>query len=825
MPPPETCIHCNLPILQGERVVDRIDGKELHFCCRGCRGAYAVITGSGLDAFYRKRAWQDPGIPEGAYETIYNDTYLESFTTEVEGGREISFIIAGIRCAACIWLIESILSKIPGVQDATINYGTHRGRVRFDPELTSAARIFKTVTRLGYIPKPFTKNGARTLQEEESRSLLIRFGTAAFLSMQLMGYTIALYGGYFSGMEQETRQLMQYFAALVATPVVFFSGAPFLQGAWRSLVNKTPNMDLLISLGVLTAYIYSLGAMLTGGEVFFETSAMIITLLLLGRIFENSARKKACSGIDRLLNLVPDTARLLKGEETVMVTSSQLQLDDIILLGPGDRLPVDGVLLDPETEVDESVLTGEAQPVLRRKNEPLLSGSMNLSNTVRVRVTRTAANSFMARITAMIEEAQNRKAPVQSIADHVAGIFIPAVIFIALATAVYWGLHSPGTVSPLLYSISVLVVACPCALGLATPTAILVATAVAAGQGILFRGGDTLEATARLTVAGFDKTGTLTDSLPQVVAINAVNNQDRELLALAARVESGSNHPLARSILQQARRENIPVEPGSPAITPGRGVSMHTDTGPLLAGNRLFFNEHHIPIPKNSSATALTEVHVALDGVYKGCICLDSRLRPGARETINEVTRLGLDTVLLTGDHRLSAEKIAQSAGIQSVLADMSPAEKAAWVQQQRDKKENVLMVGDGVNDAPALSAANVGCALGGSTDVALETSDLVLIHNNLLQLPEAIRLAKRTLGVIRQNLFWAFSYNLVAIPLAATGHLAPVYAAAAMAGSSICVVANSLRLKRFRAREPVVGANHTKAPRNQKIPKRKKNV
>ncbi len=823
---PETCIHCNLPIQQGERVVDRIDGEELHFCCQGCRGAYRVITGAGLDAFYKKRAWEDPGIPEGAFETIYNDQYLETFTTELETGREISFIVAGIRCAACIWLIESILSKITGVRDATINYGTHRGRVRFDPELTSAALIFQAITRLGYIPKPFTKNAARTMQEQESRSLLIRFGTAVFLSMQLMGYTIALYGGYFSGMDQETRQLMQYFAALVATPVVFFSGAPFLQGAWRSLLNKAPNMDLLISLGVLTAYIYSLWAMLTGGEVFFETSAMIITLLLLGRIFENSARKKAYSGIDKLLNLAPDTARLIKDDETVMVTSSRLQVDDIILLGPGDRLPVDGVLLDPQTEVDESVLTGEAEPVLRQKNETLLSGSMNLSNTVKVRVVQTAANSFMARITGMIEEAQNRKAPVQSIADRVAGLFIPAVIAIALATAGYWSLHSPGTVTPLLYSISVLVVACPCALGLATPTAILVATAVSAGQGILFRGGDTLEATARLTVAGFDKTGTLTDSLPEVVTIDAADGREHQLLALAARVESGSNHPLARSILSKAQQNHIPVDPGSSTITPGRGVSINTGDGLLLAGNRIFLEENRIQIPKNdNSATTLTEVHVALNGTYRGCIYLDSKLRPGAGEAIRRITELGLETVLLTGDHRLSAEKIAQSTGIHHILADMSPADKTAWVQQQRNKKEIVLMVGDGVNDAPALSAADVGCALGGSTDVALETSDLVLMHNDLLQLPEAIRLAKMTLGIIRQNLFWAFSYNLVAIPLAATGHLAPVYAAAAMAGSSVCVVANSLRLKRFRARESVVRANTTGAPRNQQGPKREKNV
>ncbi|MCK4837842.1 MAG: heavy metal translocating P-type ATPase, partial [Desulfobulbaceae bacterium] len=293
---PETCIHCDLPIPPAGRVIERIENEELHFCCQGCRGAYLIITGAGLDSFYKKRSWETPGIPENAFATIYNDEYLEAFTTDRENSREISFIVSGIRCAACIWLIETILNKRTGIEEVSINYGTHRGRVRFDPVRTSPSQIFKEISQLGYVPRPFTQDALRLIQEQESRSLLIRFGTAAFLSMQLMCYSIALYGGYFSGMAQETRQLLQYFAALVATPVVFFSGAPFLQGAWRSIINKAPNMDLLIALGVLAAYVYSLGAMLCGQEVFFETSAMIITLILLGRIFENRARKTAYSG-------------------------------------------------------------------------------------------------------------------------------------------------------------------------------------------------------------------------------------------------------------------------------------------------------------------------------------------------------------------------------------------------------------------------------------------------------------------------------------------------------------------------------------------------
>lgn len=794
---PEICTHCNLPIAPADRVVATVNGEELHFCCSGCLGAFSIITGAGLNAFYARRKWESAGTPEGAFERTFNDEYLETFVTDGGGAKEIPFIVSGIRCAACIWLIESILGRTAGVERASINYGTHRGRIRFDPAKTSPARLFQTMAGLGYAPKPFTQDEARAMQEQEGRTLLIRFGTAAFLSMQLMCYSIALYGGYFKGMEEQTRGLLQYFAALVATPVVFFSGAPFLQGAWRSIRNRTPNMDLLVALGVLTAYLYSLAAMALGGEVFFETSAMIITLLLLGRIFENRARKMACSGIDKLFSLAPDMARLIRDGDTVTVTSSRLTAGDVILVGPGERLPVDGVLLDGSTEVDESVLTGEAEPVLRQQNDTLLSGSLNVSAAVRVRVTQTAANSFMARIARMVEEAQNRKASVQRIADRAAGVFIPAVILIALATAGYWRLHSDDPVVPLLYCISVLVVACPCALGLATPTAILVASGSAANRGILFRGGDILEATARLNVAGFDKTGTLTGAFPQVERIEAVDGDGQALLQLAALAESGSSHPLGKSIMARARQEGIRISKSGGTIMPGRGVRVEMDDGILLAGNRKLLEECGVALPANPTQTALTEVHVALAGQYKGCIFLGSRLRPGTAEAVRQIRGLGLETFLLTGDHAASAEKVAGEAGIAHYYANMSPAEKTEWVQGRQRERQAVLMVGDGVNDAPALSAAAVGCAMGGSTDVAMETSDLILMNNDIGQLPEAIRLARKTLRIIRQNLFWAFTYNLVAIPLAATGHLAPMYAAAAMASSSICVVANSLRLRR----------------------------
>ncbi|GAB4347260.1 MAG: heavy metal translocating P-type ATPase [Desulfobulbaceae bacterium] len=801
MPSALTCTHCNQPIPTGGRITGRIDGRELHFCCRGCQGAYLLITGAGLGSFYERRSSAEAGIPEGAFTTEYSDEYLQSFVSEQgDGLLELSFIVGGIRCAACVWLIETFLARTDGVVEARINYSTHRGRVVFDPRSISPAEIFHQLVRLGYVPRPFTRDAARAMQEEEGRGLLIRFGTAAFLSMQLMGYSIALYGGYFSGMEPPTRTLMQYFAALVATPVVFFSGAPFLKGALRSLRNRTPDMDLLIGLGVLAAYFYSLWALVWGGEVYFETPAMIVTLILLGRIFEHNARGRARGAIDRLLSLAPDTARLVRDGETRIVDAASLGVDDIILVAPGERLPVDGVILEGETDMDESVLTGEAKPVRRRGNDRVLSGSLNVATAVRVRVTRTAADSFMASINRMIEEAQHRKAPVQGTADRVAGLFVPAVLLIALATALYWWMRFADPASGLLSGVAVLVVACPCALGLATPTAILVATGVAAGRGILFRGGDTLEMTGRVTLAAFDKTGTLTEPFPKVVDIRPAGISETELLSLAARLEAGSSHPLARGIMAKAREEHIAAAAEGSTIIPGRGVRLMQEDEILLAGSRSFLAENDIPLPIMEESE-LTEVHVAENGVYRGCILLDNRLRPGAAEMVRSLAGLGLRTALLTGDHPRSAEQVARQAGITAWAASMAPEDKTEWVRSRLDEGELVLMAGDGVNDAPALSAASVGCAMGGSTDVALETSDLVLVKNELLRLPEAIQLARKTLAVIRQNLFWAFSYNLVALPLAATGRLAPVYAAAAMAASSVCVVANSLRIKRFRPR------------------------
>ncbi|TFG88904.1 MAG: heavy metal translocating P-type ATPase, partial [Gemmatimonadales bacterium] len=622
--------------------------------------------------------------------------------------------------------------------------------------------------------------------------------TSLFLSMQLMGYSLALYAGYFQGMDPAARQLLQWFAAAVATPVVFYSGWPFLAGGWRSLRNRTANMDLLIALGVLAAYGASLHALFFSGEVYFDTAAMIITLILAGRLFENSARRHAAAGIDRLLQLAPEMAnRLDAAGNCTRVESALLQAGEQVRVLPGERFPTDGAIAAGETEIDQSAATGEALPLLRRPGESVLGGTLNLLAPVTVTVSHAAADSFVARIARLVEDAQARQAPIQGIADRVSAVFVPLVTVIAGGTWLYWFLSGSPDVQPLLAAVAVLVIACPCALGLATPTAVLVASGNAARRGILYRGGDILEATARLNHACFDKTGTLTTGRPQVVAIQPAGISADELLATAAAIEAESTHPLATGICRAARERALPVTPLPQVHThPGLGLTAQTGQGLLLAGSRTLLAEHGITLPAPGIATA-TEIHLASGGRYLGCILLEDQPRPQAEAVIAGLRRMRVRTTLLTGDSLAAGTALAARLGLDEVYGGLSPADKCTEIRRLQQAGKRVLMVGDGINDAPALTAAEVGCAMMGGTDIALDSSDLVLTRPDLQRLFDALLLARRTLSIIRQNLFWAFAYNLAALPLAAMGKLAPIHAAAAMAISSVCVVANSLRLGR----------------------------
>ncbi len=786
-----TCDHCAEPFSPAELVTEEIAGTTRNFCCYGCRGAYLIIRGAGLEHFYQ-RPDRQAGTLKEAFNLRFDEAYLARFVRHHESGDEISLIVDGIRCASCIWLIERLLQKLPGIVSVRVNFATHRVLIRFDGADISAADICRKLADIGYLARPYSLDELEQSAQREMRSLLMRFGTAVFLTMQLMGFSLALYAGYFQGIDSQTKSMLEYFAAIVTTPVVFYSGYPFLRGAWVSLRNHQPNMDLLIALGTLCAYFYSLYAMMTSTEVYFETAAMIITLILAGRLIEAGARRKAAAGIDRLLKLAP--ARALRFENCIWseVDSQELLPGDLIQLKAGDRLPVDGIVTRGTSEIDEAAVTGEPLPVFKECGDPVVSGTLNLNGTIEVEVTSAASESFLARMTAIVEQAQSDQAPIQRLADRVAGIFIPIVLLIATGTFIYWHLRDGAA---LLNAVSVLIVACPCALGLATPTAVMIATGRAAEAGILFRGGDILEAAARINYLAFDKTGTITIGRPHVVGITLNHGTQQQLLQGLADVEAGSHHPLARGILKEAAKHGIVPAPVDRSTThTGLGIEAWQGNTHLIAGNRRFLKQQGINLPQTAGAGS-SEAHLARDGQYIGLVILEDQIRPDAPRMFSDLQRLGYTSVLLTGDREDVARRICSVLAIDSWHAELTPEQKAVQIEQLAPAA--VMMVGDGINDAPALSKATIGCAIAGSTDIAVESADLILTRPYLANIPFALYLAQKTLVNIKQNLAWAFSYNLIAIPLAASGLLAPVYAAAAMAVSSVCVLLNSLRLKR----------------------------
>lgn len=799
-PQPDICFHCGARIPAGLLIEKQVEEETLRFCCKGCLGAFLLITGAGLSSFYTRRDTEEAGVGGNAYQAGFDDAGLAAFVRHCGQWDSIDIIIDGIRCAACVWLNETFIGRLDGVEQVRVNYATNRANIVYDPSRTTPATLFARIGELGYLPRPYTRSAAQESADREQRDLLIRFGTAFFLTMQLMAYSFALYAGYFQGIGDEIKQILQLFSLLVTAPVIFYSGWPFLSGAWRGLKNSAPTMDLLIVIGALSSFLYSIYATFNGGEVYFETAAMIITLILAGRLLENYAKRRACSGTERLLGLTAGTATRITGDSREQVAIADIRTGDILLVGAGERFPVDGRILEGSADVDESPATGESLPVLKQTGDRLIAGSINLTGTVRVICDHPAADSFVARVARLVEEAQSRRASIQGLADRIASLFVPFVLLLGLATFIWqYRLLDKPLETALMTSLAVVLIACPCALGLATPTAIVAGTGAAAAAGVIFKGGDILERLSSITVAVFDKTGTVTRGTPQVNDIRPAPGIDPlELLTLAAAVESGSQHPLAQAIIGHAAGSGAAQRSATGLRTvAGGGVSGIVEGRPVLAGNGHFLRERGVQeLPENQAPSpGGTVVFIARDGQYAGSIMLSDSLRDEARDVMAYFRDQKVRSLLLSGDRRETVRFTVDALGLEDGIGELTPAGKTVQVEKLRSAGETVLMAGDGINDAPALSAADVGCAIAGGTDIAIETSDLVLARPDLNRLVTAHTIARRTMGVIRQNLGWAFIYNLVGIPLAMSGLLTPIYAAAAMALSSLCVVGNSLRL------------------------------
>ncbi|MEJ2611328.1 MAG: heavy metal translocating P-type ATPase [Candidatus Thiodiazotropha sp.] len=710
--------------------------------------------------------------------------------------RDCSLAIEGMTCASCAVLIEMRLKRDPRVHQARVNFaaGTAQVAGRLEREA-----LFQVVENLGYVAQPMDTLAQRRLlvekEKEHLRDARRRVVWAGLLSLPVMAI----------GMAMPRSFLLKSMEFLLTTPVVLWAGRSFFTKAWALAKQHEANMDSLIALGAGSAYIFSVPAWLLGHHhLYFEAASGIITFVLLGRYLEERAKGKAGEAIRKLIDLQPQTATVLRDGIEVVISAEALQLGDRLLVRPGERIPTDGEVESGYSTVDESMVTGESIPVIKTPGQSVVGGCINGNGILRICATAVGNQTVLAGIIRLVDQAQGSQLPVQKMADRISAVFVPTVMGIAVVTGGSWLLAGAGLATATVNAISVLLIACPCALGLATPTAIMVGTGRAAQRGIFIRGGESLELAAQLTTLVIDKTGTLTEGRPMVTEwFNVSDLKDGDLLALAAGAELDSEHFLACAVVEHAREQGIePIAATRFQSQPGRGIAAEVGGHPLLFGNAAWLEEHQIVCDGLVDRAAVlaaegkSPVYLALDNEIAALFAIADRPRSEARSGVAALRRLGLEVVMVTGDNRATAEQIASEVGIEQVVAEATPVEKLTYIKQLRESGQRVGMVGDGVNDAPALATADVGIAIGGGTDVAIEAADITLVTGDITKVAETVLLSRRTMRVIRQNLFWALGYNSVAIPVAALGRLTPMIASAAMAMSSVSVVTNSLRLQ-----------------------------
>jgi cation-transporting ATPase V len=707
--------------------------------------------------------------------------------------------IAGMSCASCAAWIERTLAEVPGVADVAVNFATGRASIRWDASVVTLDRLAGAVNDLGYElaltgfePIRATGHDPETAVQQSWRWRVIVAWTLGLVVMALA----------YLWPENPTSRVAQ---AVLTAPVLVWSGWPFLAGAARRLRHRSTNMDTLIAVGTVAAYGYSTVALFAGGDLYFETAALLIAFLCLGRYLEAGVRRRASHALRSLLQLGAKDARIVIDGQERLVPVGEVAVGDTLRIRPGEKIPVDGVILAGTAAVDESMLTGESVPVDKAPGDRVAGATVNRDGALDIRATAVGADTALAQIVRLVEEAQNRKAPVQALADRIAARFVPIVLVLAFITLAAWSVLLGDMASGLRAALSVVIIACPCALGLATPTAVMVGTGRGAALGVLIKGGDALERSRKIDTVVFDKTGTLTTGRMTVTDVVPVGGHDASTVLLdAASAETGSEHPIGQAIVAAAGRDAVPVA-DSFRSSVGLGVTAIVEGRRVCVGRRDFLTAAGVPVDEAAERVAehletagQTVVFVALDDALAGVIAVADHVRPEATATVAELRALGIDVVMVTGDNGRAAARVAHEVGIAGVVADVQPGGKAATVIELQQRRGRVAVVGDGINDAPALTQADLGIAIGTGTDVAIEASDITLLSADLHGVPNGLRLARRTYRTILQNLGWALGYNLAALPVAALGLLNPIIAGAAMACSSISVVLNSLRLQRF---------------------------
>jgi Cu+-exporting ATPase len=751
--------------------------------------------------------------------------------TEVNDSKEVTIPIAGMTCASCAQAVERALGKLDGVESANVNLATEKASVKYMPEKVRLSEIKQAINKAGYqaleIKNKNTVDEDKLRKEKEIRILWTKFIISAVFSIPLlyiaMGPMVSWWNVPIPGWLEPMQYPLTYALVeiLLVIPVII-AGYRFYTVGFKALIRRSPNMDSLIAMGTTAAVLYSLystykiytGHFMYVDDLYFETAGVIITLILLGKSLEAVSKGRTSEAIKKLMGLAPKTATVIQGDKEIEIPIEEVEVGDIILVKPGEKIPVDGEVVEGLTAIDESMLTGESMPVEKKAGDKVFCASINKNGSIKFKATKIGGDTALAQIIKLVEDAQGSKAPIAQMADIVSGYFVPVVFVIAVVSAIIWLLAGQDAVFALKVFISVLVIACPCALGLATPTAIMVGTGKGAEYGVLIKGGEALETTHKINTIIFDKTGTLTEGRPEVTDIITTPIIDENLLLqLAASAEKGSEHPLGEAIVKGAEKQGLEMKKlDSFNAIPGHGIEVAIEGKQMLLGNRKLMLDRKISLElleqqsDKLASEGKTPMYIAIDNSLAGIIAVADVVKESSARAIEKLHKMGIEVAMITGDNRRTAEAIAKQVGIDRVLAEVLPQDKAREVKKLQDEGKKVAMVGDGINDAPALAQADIGIAIGSGTDVAMESADIVLMRSDLMDVTTAIQLSKSTIRNIKQNLFWAFAYNIAGIPIAAGVLFAfggpllnPVLAAAAMSMSSVSVLSNALRLKAFK--------------------------
>lgn len=822
------CFHCALPVTTGARYHALLDGMERDFCCLGCQSVCTAIFEAGLQGYYQRTPegvlLAPPPEPPKDIEIYDLDEVQQEFITRSGDLRDIHLLVEGIHCPACVWLIERALQREPGVQSANVNLAAKRVHLRWDSRRNKLSDLIRALARIGYSAVPYDPESAEGVIKKANRSMLFRLFFAGFAMMNMIWISIALYSGANKG---EFREFFHWMGFALATPTLLYAGYPFYRGAIGGLRVWRLTMDLPIAIGLSVTYAYSAYITVTAnkiGEVYFDTVTNLIFVILIGRYLEGMFRHQALSATKRLMELQPRVATVMQDGKEQITPTRGVRLGDHVLIKPGYKVPVDGIVLEGHSAVDESMLSGESAPVSKSAGAKVSAGTVNTNGALLVEVSSTLQNTTLAKIIRLVEEAQASKAPIQRMADTIVPWFVLVTLICATLTFFIW--NTENFELALMAATSVLIITCPCALGMATPMSVAVASGLGAKHGILVKNGLVLETLSKVTHFVFDKTGTLTEGRMSVAHMRTALNiaeidiAANEILRSAAAVERYSEHGIAKAIIAEAESQQLnfrDVAVHGFHATAGLGVQADVDGKTVLLGSAEWLIRSGITLdPKLQAqaleleAQAMSCVHCALGAAHVAVFALADKLRDDAQQLVNELRAAGISMTLLSGDRKTVAEAIARQLGGMEVIAEVLPQDKDQVIQRLQQRGAVVAMVGDGVNDAPALIRADVGIALGSGTDVSVESADIVLMHNELDKVRLATLLSRRTLLTIKQNIGLSFVYNAIMVPLAMMAKVDPLVAAITMPISSLVVIGNAARIRNLFKNEKPQGVTWT---------------